>query len=173
MRNPSILTLSATLLAVLALAGAGCKQNLPVASSGTPQQPPQPAKSTSTLPNEAANTSSAAAPPAAPVAKPPAAAKPTLPKTTTAKPAPANTTSVVTITSSSFEPQILAVKAGDTVVWINKDTVSHTAKSDGTLLWDSGNIAPGAKFSHVFKATGEYPYSCAIHPNVHGTIIVR
>lgn len=80
---------------------------------------------------------------------------------------------MVTISDGRFSPQIIAVKAGDTVVWVNKDAVSHTSKSDAALIWDSGNIAPGQKFSRVFKAPGSYAYSCAIHSGMKGTVVVR
>jgi plastocyanin len=99
---------------------------------------------------------------------------PVKPKTTT--PTPKQTishTSQVTIMGMQFSPLVLAINAGDTVVWINKDVVPHTTKADLGLLWDSGTILPGSSFSHVFRAPGSYTYSCGIHPTMHGTIIVR
>lgn len=78
----------------------------------------------------------------------------------------------VAIQSGAFSPQVVSVKAGGTVVWTNKDTVPHTTRSDGALLWDSGSLQPNASFKHVFKATGSYKYSCGAHPEMKGTVYV-
>jgi plastocyanin len=95
--------------------------------------------------------------------------KPKTPKPTT----PVTKTVVVTITNSKYSPQIVAVNAGDTVMWINKDTSPHTAKSDGSLLWDSGTIRPGGTFKRVFSQPGSYKYSCGISPYLKGTVVVH
>jgi plastocyanin len=34
-------------------------------------------------------------------------------------------------------------------------------------------MAANASFSHTFDTPGSYPYSCTIHPNMHGTIVVN
>ena len=97
----------------------------------------------------------------------------TKPKATAPAKAPAVKTVAVTITGGTFSPQVIAVNAGDTVVWVNKDSVSHTSKSNAALIWDSGNIAPGKSYSRIFKAAGSYPYSCAVHPSMQGTVVVH
>lgn len=81
-------------------------------------------------------------------------------------------TAYVTIKDMAFSPQVISVKAGGTVVWTNKDTVVHTTKSDGALLWDSGSIQPNGSYRRVFKAVGTYPYSCGSHPSMHGSVYV-
>jgi len=98
----------------------------------------------------------------------------TAPKTSAKKPVNTtvpNSTKTVLIYAGSFSPQILAVKAGDTVVWVNKDSTPHTTASDGALLWDSGNLAPGQSYRRTFKATGTYPYRDSIK-NFKGSIVV-
>lgn len=92
------------------------------------------------------------------------------------KPAPAPakpTVQVVTIQNKAFAPLVLVVKAGDTVEWINKDTVPHTTITDGALVWDSGTIYPGGSWKRVFNAPGGYNYSDGIYPDMHAEIIVR
>jgi plastocyanin len=58
------------------------------------------------------------------------------------------------------------------VTWVNTDTVSHTSTSNASG-WDSGIIAPGRQFSSTFTTTGTFPYHCAIHPGMVGTVVVR
>ena len=78
-----------------------------------------------------------------------------------------------------FVPESLDISVDDTVIWINKGSVDHTTTSgdngvpDGN--WDSGVIAPGDSFKHVFSTAGTFPYYCAIHwsMGMKGRIIVR
>ena len=79
----------------------------------------------------------------------------------------------VNIEKMAFSPQVIAVKAGDTVQWVNTDTVPHTVTSDGSLLWDSGTIQPGASYERQFKFAGSYPYHCGIHSTMKGTVVIH
>jgi plastocyanin len=72
----------------------------------------------------------------------------------------------------AFMPAELAVDAGATVSWMNTDSTSHTSTADGGG-WNSGAIAPGAQFSVAFPTAGRFPYHCAIHPGMVGTVVVR
>lgn len=78
----------------------------------------------------------------------------------------------VSITDSAFAPQVLAIKAGDTVIWVNNGATNHTSASLGALIWDSGNIPPGSSYSRKFPATGSYNYYDGV-TNHTGTVIVR
>jgi plastocyanin len=66
------------------------------------------------------------------------------------------------------------VPVGNTVVWVNQDSITHTVTStpDGALF-DSGNIAPGCAWSRKFDNRGSFPYFCRIHPNMNGTLSVN
>ena len=77
----------------------------------------------------------------------------------------------VTIANFAFQPATLTVTAGDTVTWNNTDAVSHTSTSD-TGVWDSKPIPSGGTFSFRFDTPGTFTYHCAIHPQMHGTIVV-
>jgi plastocyanin len=71
-----------------------------------------------------------------------------------------------------FRPDPLQIKAGDTVTWTNNAGTTHTATSD-TGAWDTGNLAPAATSSAVsFPTAGTFPYHCAIHPSMVGSVIV-
>lgn len=79
---------------------------------------------------------------------------------------------VVEIAGFAFRPARLSVAPGDTVVWVNRDIVPHTA-TDSAGTWDSGALGPGATWSLVPSAEGELAYLCALHPSMKGRLIVR
>jgi plastocyanin len=81
-------------------------------------------------------------------------------------------THTVVIDASRFEPEVLTVDAGDSVIWANKDIVAHTATSQ-TRGFDSGNILPGETWHHKFDKTGEFAYTCTYHPTMKGTVRVK
>ena len=90
--------------------------------------------------------------------------------------APAGTpnpeTRTVVIDALVFAPVSLTVKAGDTVVWANKDPFPHTATSKAGRF-DSGEIAAGGSWKIVAKRKGEFSYVCSLHPTMKGTMRVE
>src|SRR3954470_13985996 len=65
-------------------------------------------------------------------------------------PAPKAGGATVELANTAFQPQTIDVKVGDTVTFVNKDEIAHTATaSDGSF--DSGTLDAGATFE--FKAT--------------------
>jgi plastocyanin len=72
----------------------------------------------------------------------------------------------------AFAPNVLQIKVGTTVTWVNNDTVQHTITSD-TKLFDSGPIDPGAKFTYTFTQTGSFAFHCNIHNTMTGSITVQ
>ena len=78
----------------------------------------------------------------------------------------------VHIADFAFNPSTITVMAGDTVTWMNTSkTTPHTTTSDAGL-WDSGQLQPGASFSHAFTTAGTFSYHCMIHPFMMGTVTV-
>jgi plastocyanin len=80
-------------------------------------------------------------------------------------------THTVTMEGMQFQPAVLSVKAGDKVVWINKDVVPHTATAAGSF--DSRNIAPGQRWSWTAARKGRADYVCSYHPGMKGTVVVE
>ena len=79
---------------------------------------------------------------------------------------------VVHIENFSFRPARLEVPAGSTVVWVNDDEEIHAVFSlDGSFT--SPGIDGDEKYQHVFTKPGVYEYRCSLHPQMHGTIVVR
>jgi plastocyanin len=81
-------------------------------------------------------------------------------------------THTVTIDLSRFDPDTLSVASGDTVVWVNKDLVAHTATSKPGGF-DSGLIAPGKSWKYKPKRAGDFAYTCTYHPTMKGTLRVK
>ena len=81
-------------------------------------------------------------------------------------------THTVTMENMRFQPQSLTVAPGDTVVWVNKDLVPHTATSrDG--VFDSKAIQAQTTWSFTARQKGEFAYICAFHPTMTATLLVR
>ena len=80
------------------------------------------------------------------------------------------TTKTIEIKNFAFNPGDITVKKGDTVIWVNEDSVPHQIKSE---VFPSQSLSNGATFQHTFtEAPGVYKYSCAIHPSMLGSITV-
>jgi plastocyanin len=78
----------------------------------------------------------------------------------------------VKIDNFTFNPQQITVKAGTTVVWTNHDDIPHTVTSS-TKAFKSNALDTDDKFSFTFTTPGAYPYFCALHPHMTGSIVVE
>jgi plastocyanin len=80
-------------------------------------------------------------------------------------------THAVVIKATSYTPQAVTVKRGDTVVWINEDPFPHTVTAAGAF--DSKSIAAGGSWKYRPMRGGEFAYTCTFHPNMTGTLSVQ
>ena len=71
----------------------------------------------------------------------------------------------------AFNPQTVTVTVGSRVEWTNTGQAPHSATSDSPLF-DSGTLSTGQSYSYTFDTAGSYPYHCAIHSSMHGTVNV-
>lgn len=78
----------------------------------------------------------------------------------------------MSIASFAFGPGTVEVVAGGSITWTNADLAPHTATAGGGA-WDTGTIERGGHGRITFEAPGEYPYFCAYHPHMKGTVVVR
>jgi len=78
-------------------------------------------------------------------------------------------TVTVTVEDFAFDPAEITVAAGDTIEWVNKDVVAHTATVEGG--WEV-MLDPGASGTHVAEAGDTVDYYCRFHPNMTGKITV-
>ena len=76
----------------------------------------------------------------------------------------------VSMKDRQFTPDVLKVKVGDTVEWINDDQDVHQVISGKDLQdpnlakpLDGGTLLPGQHYLFKFEKPGTYPYMCVIH----------
>ena len=71
----------------------------------------------------------------------------------------------IVIHDGAFDPPTVTVHAGEAVSWTNASSRSvEVITADGTL--DSGEVAPGGGFTHVFDAPGAVDYYVGGDPRV-------
>ena len=77
-----------------------------------------------------------------------------------------------------YDPEILNISTGTTVVWENVDSTMHTATSgeptegfDG--VFDSDILSAGDTYEFTFADAGSYDYYCILHPWMIGTVNVE
>lgn len=76
----------------------------------------------------------------------------------------------VEIVDNDFEPAELEVEVGETIEWTNTGDAEHTVTfAQGP---DSGELASGEVFNHVFEEPGDYDYVCTIHSGMEGSVTV-
>ena len=79
----------------------------------------------------------------------------------------------IEIKDFAFNPQILTVKSGEKVTWINHDEEPHTVVSVGQQFKKSTALDTDQEFSITAGAPGTYNYFCSVHPKMTGTIVVE
>jgi plastocyanin len=72
--------------------------------------------------------------------------------------------------TSSYTPNPVTVKAGQTVAWRNADAMPHTATGSG---FDTGTLGAGQTSRPImFSTVGNVDYHCSFHPSMVGTVSV-
>ena len=83
-------------------------------------------------------------------------------------------TLTVTIDAFQFQPEELRIKRGQSVIFINKDTVPHTVTpgQDAHFL-KTGIVKGGEQRTVLFESAGIQDYSCDFHPSMRGRVLVE
>ncbi|MHC1760108.1 MAG: cupredoxin family copper-binding protein [Negativicutes bacterium] len=76
----------------------------------------------------------------------------------------------VLIQDYMFQPAEITIRKGETVTWINQDSVRHTATGK---YFDSGLLSKGQSFAQTFNEAGTFDYICTPHPNMKGRVLVQ
>jgi plastocyanin len=78
----------------------------------------------------------------------------------------------VVMKNLAFDPATVTIKAGQSVIWTNLDSMNHTVVADNGEF-KSGNLAQKDTFTFKFDKAGSYPFHCGIHPSMTGTVVVQ
>ncbi len=77
------------------------------------------------------------------------------------------------ISDFCFDPTIFRVQPGETVTWVNKDSVPHTVLGANAAWGGFESIRRnGGEVSYRFFHAGVYPYVCTIHVGMEGAVVV-
>ncbi|MEK6719625.1 MAG: cupredoxin domain-containing protein [Chloroflexota bacterium] len=78
----------------------------------------------------------------------------------------------VTVVDFAFDPTPVTATVGQPIGWTNQDGAPHTATLDEGDCATGTLAAGGGTGSLVFSEPGTYPYHCAIHSRMKGSIVV-
>jgi plastocyanin len=76
----------------------------------------------------------------------------------------------ITMENLVIAPAQTTAKVGDTIEWINKDILAHTATARNGD-WDVA-MPPKKTVTLVLKKAGTIEYYCRFHPNMKATLTV-
>jgi plastocyanin len=76
---------------------------------------------------------------------------------------------VIKMKDTAFSPQTVKAKVGQTIEWVNEDTIDHNVVG-GDLKSDT--FGEGGTYSYTLKEAGSISYECTLHPGMTGTIDV-
>jgi plastocyanin len=76
--------------------------------------------------------------------------------------------------NKTFDPGAVTIKPGDTVDFVNGDTIAHNVMTRGSPEdFSLGTMKPGDEKKTTFTTSGVYDVRCAIHPGMKMTITVQ
>ena len=79
----------------------------------------------------------------------------------------------VDIRNFAFVPAEITVPVGTRVVWTNRDDEAHVVVSTTGAFKQSPALDTDDQYALVFDKPGTYPYFCAVHPMMRGTVTVK
>lgn len=78
----------------------------------------------------------------------------------------------VTVENGVFTPATVTIKKGESVTFVNNDVEVHTATAkDGSFT--TQNLGQDTSEKITFDTPGVYNYSCTLHPDMQGVVIVE
>ena len=76
----------------------------------------------------------------------------------------------ITIENLVFAPAEVSAKVGDTIEWINKDVLAHTATARNGDF--DVTTPPKKTVTSVLKKAGHVEYYCRYHPNMKAVLTI-
>jgi plastocyanin len=80
-------------------------------------------------------------------------------------------TYVVVIDKLKFGPLPAELRKGDSIVWVNRDMLRHTATATNHSF--DIDLPAGAKGKTVLRTSGTIPFVCRYHPGMKGVLRVK
>ncbi len=77
----------------------------------------------------------------------------------------------VIIDNLKFGSLPAGLRKGDSIVWVNRDILKHSATAADHSF--DANLPAGAKATTVLRHSGAIPFVCRYHPGMHGTLQVQ
>ena len=78
----------------------------------------------------------------------------------------------ITMKDIKFDPAQTTAGVGETVCWVNEDSVDHNAVANEGADFKSELFGKGKTFSTTIDQPGTVKYECTIHPGMTGTLQV-
>ena len=78
----------------------------------------------------------------------------------------------IEIKAFKFEPNILKVRPGDRITWINRDIAPHTATTRDHS-WDTKTLKRNETGSIVVTIDTKTEYYCRFHPHMKAKLIIE
>jgi plastocyanin len=72
----------------------------------------------------------------------------------------------------AFVPPAVTVRVGQTIKWVNQDTVVHNVTAENGASFHSSDFTKGGSYSYTPTKAGTISYVCTIHPNMTAKITV-
>lgn len=89
-------------------------------------------------------------------------------------PAQAEQTVEVVVQNYRYQPQVVRIKVGDTVKWVNREKrTSHSVVFPAEQGGESERFFPDESWQRRFDTPGRYPYHCGPHPEMTGVVEVE
>ena len=73
----------------------------------------------------------------------------------------------------AFQPRSIAVERGDTVTWVNEDSVEHDVAATSGADFKSELFGKDGSFEYKTTDSGTIAYVCTVHPGMEGEIVVK
>ncbi len=90
--------------------------------------------------------------------------------TSAAPAAPAAQSHTITMANMGYGQIPAGLKVGDTIIWVNRDTVLHTATARDHSF--DLRIAPGKSVRLTLQKSGNIAFYCIFHAAMRGTLTV-
>jgi plastocyanin len=72
-----------------------------------------------------------------------------------------------------FKPKSITVKVGDTVTWVNRESIEHDVVAESEPKLKSELFGEGGKYQYEATKAGTIDYVCTVHPGMDGTLVIE